>query len=168
MKPDTVIALAATVIALSAFIVAVWQGIETRNHNRMSVMPRIRLGFVQSEKTPIRLYMLNSGTGPAVIENFLVRRDGKLVVSPNPEMLSGGLAQLGLAGDFFFRILYAGDTLTAGETLDIISVTLEDSTDAKVDILISELRRITVECEYASIYGEKRDARVNALGVPLE
>jgi hypothetical protein len=166
MKPDTIIALAATVIALSAFVVAVWQGVETRIHNRMSVMPRLRIGFVQSGKEPIRLYVLNSGTGPAIIENFVVRRDGETIVSPSPEVLSGGLAQLGLAGDFFLRLLYAGDTLSAGETLDIIHIALTESTEAKVDILVSKLRRITIECEYSSIYGTRRHACADALGAP--
>lgn len=166
MTPDTIIALAATVIALSAFIVAVWQGVETRIHNRMSVMPRLRLGLVQRGKEPIRLYLLNSGTGPAIIENFVVRRDRE-TISPSPEVLSGGLANLGLSGDFFLRILYAGDTVSAGETLDIIHITLNESEDAKVDILIGELRRITIECEYSSIYGTRKNTRADALGEPF-
>jgi hypothetical protein len=166
MKPDTVIALAATVIALSAFIVAVWQGVETRIHNRMSVMPRLRLGLVQRGKEPIRLYALNSGTGPAIIENFVVRRDGE-TVAPSPEVLSGDLAKLSLSGDFFLRVLHAGDTISAGESLDIIHITLNEIDDAKVDILIGELRRVTIECEYSSIYGARRHVRADALGAPF-
>ena len=134
----------------------------------MSVMPRIRFDLVRSGKDPIRFYMLNTGTGPAVVEKFSIRRDGESVVSPSVGNLSEGLAHLGLSGEFFFLIPHAGDAIAVGETLDIIRVTLTECDDAKWEILKAELRRITVLCDYASIYGEKKHAGADALGAPIE
>ena len=169
MKADA-IALAAAAVALIALLVAIWQGTETRQHNRMSVMPRIRFDLVR-QGAKVQFSMVNTGTGPAVIEKFVLCRDAKPLISPNTNEFGEYFKGLDIPGTYFLWLPHSGDALTAGERPDIIQITLkkDDGTqddDVQWNILKPQLQRFTVFCEYSSIYGEKRCAHADALGVP--
>jgi hypothetical protein len=166
LEANNVIALAAAVVSLSAMLVAVWQGSETRRHNRMSVRPRIRFDLVRQGER-VQFYMANTGTGPAIIERFMVYRDKEPLISLTVKKLTEEFAGLGLRGSFFLWYPHKGDALAAGEKPNVITAELEDDADSKWAILKNQLERLTVFCEYSSIYGEKRSVDVNALGVPL-
>jgi hypothetical protein len=46
ISSDTVTAIAATVIALLALIVSIWQGVTSREHNRLSVKPHLDIAWI--------------------------------------------------------------------------------------------------------------------------
>ena len=71
---------AEAIIALSALGLAVWQGIAQRKHNILSVKPHLILAGHVSDVTPqVQLELRNTGTGPAVIQDFKIYLDEQIV-----------------------------------------------------------------------------------------
>jgi len=73
------------IVALSAIALTVWEGMENRLHNRLSVLPHLEdAGSTIREGTEDSTYTLtyalaNTGLGPAVLQNILIFRDGEPV-----------------------------------------------------------------------------------------
>ena len=86
MNTETIISLSATVIALSAFGVALWQGYVTRKHNRLSVKPMLHfdIGMIEDDFV---LKLTNSGIGPAVIWDWNVKFSEK-TIGDNPDQIA--------------------------------------------------------------------------------
>ena len=82
-KSETVMivtAIASIVIAGIASLATVMQGVHNREHNRRSVQPLLTCvhDFKKSGNiTYVQFDILNSGTGPAIIKNFISVVDGK-------------------------------------------------------------------------------------------
>ena len=79
LEMDTIVALSAAVTAVAALVVSVWQGAETRKHNRLSVTPRIRFDFVYRRGEKVRFQLMNRGIGPAIVSKFAVNCDKRPV-----------------------------------------------------------------------------------------
>ena len=66
-------AVAATFTALVAVVVAIWDNVETRKHNRLSVLPYIVLDHVRNDSglvTRGTVQMSNAGVGPALLHGL--------------------------------------------------------------------------------------------------
>ncbi len=64
-------ALSSAVVALSALILAIWQGITIKKHNVLSLQPLIRFASeVLVSKKGISLIICNHGLGPAIITSM--------------------------------------------------------------------------------------------------
>lgn len=67
-------------IAASALLLAVWQGWTLRRHNKLSVEPRLLIYSEQFEKQnseTFKIYIKNTGLGPAIVEEFFIGIYGK-------------------------------------------------------------------------------------------
>ena len=83
-KNDRVVALLAGAMALISLSVAIWDGFETRNHNRLSVRPNLSFNTsttssttTDAQKTSIiksksTISVINKGLGPAIINSFKI------------------------------------------------------------------------------------------------
>src|SRR5688572_25654309 len=70
------------VIAVVAIVLAAWEGLENRRHNRLSVQPRLGGEYSsgrQGDSQYVRIAVENTGLGPAVIKSFRMYLDGKEV-----------------------------------------------------------------------------------------
>ena len=70
------------VIAVVAIVLAAWEGLENRRHNRLSVQPRMGGEYSsgrQGDSQYVRISVENTGLGPAVIKSFRMYLDGKEV-----------------------------------------------------------------------------------------
>ena len=45
VSSDTIVSFSAIVIAIASVVVTIWQGIETRKYNRLSVRPKLGISF---------------------------------------------------------------------------------------------------------------------------
>ena len=45
ISSDTILLVSAIIIATISIIISLWEGIETRKHNRLSVQPRMEIYF---------------------------------------------------------------------------------------------------------------------------
>lgn len=75
MSAETVIAVAATVIALGSLWVSWAQTRAARLHNRQSVRPLLRIRRIRQDDM-VGLKLVNAGLGPAVVTRSVVRLDG--------------------------------------------------------------------------------------------
>ena len=72
-------------VALSAIALTVWEGMENRLHNRLSVLPHLQdagstmRGGAEDSTYTLTYALANTGLGPAVLQNILVFRDGEPV-----------------------------------------------------------------------------------------
>jgi hypothetical protein len=75
---DDAVAYVAVVVALMALGVSIWQGVLTRQHNRLTVLPVLfayadfTLGTEESG-----LFLANRGGGPAILNSSMVSLKGK-------------------------------------------------------------------------------------------
>ncbi|MFI1730204.1 hypothetical protein ACH40E_13395 [Streptomyces acidicola] len=80
MQAETVIAVAATVIALGSLWVSHTQSSATRLHNRQSVRPILQIRRIHERRNRrVGLQVINAGLGPAVVTDTEVRLDGVVV-----------------------------------------------------------------------------------------
>ena len=87
--------ISTTVIALCALALSIWQGMQTRKHNRLSVMPHLTTKTDRDvEKGFYSIKVINNGIGPALIEEFLVKVDGKVISGQGPELIEKVLQML--------------------------------------------------------------------------
>jgi hypothetical protein len=75
-------------IAVVAIVLAAWEGLENRRHNRLSVQPRLGGEYSsgrQGDSQYVRIAIENTGLGPAVIKSFHMYLDGKQVTRGDEE-----------------------------------------------------------------------------------
>lgn len=76
LRADTVTAVAATVTAVAALAVAVWDNVQSRSYNRLSVRPLLVLDAQRntSDRTDEgELTLSNQGVGPALLRELTIR-----------------------------------------------------------------------------------------------
>lgn len=156
---DLVSAKSELLVALSALLLAVSQGMLQRRHNKLSVAPHLTFDLITSNTTPqIRLILSNHGIGPAIVRRFSVYFDGVLI-----ERQPGFWLHIGsnLRIDFVWgggKIFSEGDSLTAGQSCELFEFhTVKADKDESFinELAHSEINRIVVKIEYESFYGEK-------------
>jgi hypothetical protein len=156
MDEQTVIATSAVVIALISLVVAVWEGVQTRRHNKLSLLPCMRIDrlLLSSPGSPPMICLLSTGVGPAIIRKFSVTVDGKDVVGDDPRPAVNALKQLGIDHACAAYTPEPGDTFAPGEVKNLIEV-LDFPGDFGLRCeLRRTLKRLEFNIEFASVYGE--------------
>lgn len=145
------IALSAMIVAVLALFVTIWESYQSRKHNRLSVKPLLGIGVDIHEK--LEFTLSNQGIGPAVIKEFSVYFDGKLL-SKNPrsdiyrELLEGSV------GKYKFHIPFEGACIKEGAEKSLLGVFYDNPKTNKKSIE-SLSNKFAFKVVYTSIYGEK-------------
>lgn len=155
-KTDKILALSAFLTAIAALIVSFWQGIENRNHNRLSVKPQLTILPQNSTADPeIGLRLSNKGTGPALIINWDISVNNKPVGSLT-EGWRNTLSQLPFINHPWVH--YASvNVLQSGESRPILFIKMSEWLELeeyKKDDFKKALREIKIKIGYESIYHE--------------
>ncbi len=148
---EAVLSLSAVAIAVASIFISVWQGLETRKHNRLSVRPNLEI-HLASEKDKLGYFLVNTGLGPALITkselffNDTLRDD--LDISDIPGFFNVNDATIS------FDPSQAGSSVLAGERIDVIMFISEDIT--RYQYLLKGLSiNLGFTFYYESMYGEK-------------
>ncbi len=166
---ERIVVVAAVVIALCALGVSLWQGWQTRAHNRLSVLPNLEIYAhfdLPAPRENIGLYLVNTGVGPAKITRLDVYFDDKLVQNDNDYV--NIIKQIKLDKQEKFRITPSSigkNTILASEKSILVfgilrnDITkLEKGGSYKIKLanhFRDELKkRFRIEWEYCSIYKE--------------
>ena len=89
---QVLVGISTTIIALCALLFTIWQGIQVRKHNRLSCRPHLTTWtHSEEEKGQYSVELINNGLGPALIEQFLVKVDGKVVPGEGTEPVEKAL-----------------------------------------------------------------------------
>lgn len=157
VSAETVIAICAVFIAACALGVSIWQGAETRRHNKLSVKPYINIRVLISRQAEyMGVQIENNGIGPAVIKKCIVFVDGK----PTQIDSYGSWEKVGKAAGIFdkkisFMTFPEGTVVKEGQVIPLISYPKQHWTDPGRKIVENALSRIRVKFIYESMYGDK-------------
>ena len=153
MNTSDYIALAASIIAMSALGVSIWQGYLARRHNILSVKPILQ--FTRNHLGKWVISLTNDGLGPALITRFTIEFYGQNYVNPNQNIylnyvqMVGG--KLGLESvDYRYTIPAINSPISSGEILRIFEI--KDLTEDQIKIVEKSIK---FEICYTSIYGGK-------------
>ena len=73
-----VLSLTAIIISVCALFVTIFQSRQIVKHNKLSVTPHLTFdSFVDEDEGTISLSISNTGVGPAIISEFILKDDGK-------------------------------------------------------------------------------------------
>ncbi|HEX8922600.1 MAG TPA: hypothetical protein VF766_14090 [Pyrinomonadaceae bacterium] len=164
VKQETAIGIAASVIAILAIVVSVWQGVEQRRHNRLSVKPALNFDTDSAvDGTILSVALKNAGTGPAIIKQFTLYIDDRPVPAIDGDVWLPAEKILGLEDPnihFTDYCYYAGDVMPANETQHIINIDRKDYENlADKEKWKKAISRIKLKVVYASIYEEQYETR---------
>ncbi|MFA6599322.1 MAG: hypothetical protein WCS69_16495 [Ignavibacteriaceae bacterium] len=156
MSIELLLGIIGTIIALSAVVTTVWQGILTRRHNRLSVKPILRIDRKTVVGEKVSILLTNSGVGPAIICRVKFFVDG-IVVEPDM-MGTGNIALLKIGRDARkYRIfeIFPEESFAAGEQQALFESIDEIGNALIMNETKEAFDRISIEIEYTSVYEEK-------------
>jgi hypothetical protein len=147
LATSDIIALASIFVALLAFSSAIWQANLMRKHNKLSVIPLLAISVNMHNK--FELTLLNAGLGPAIIKEFSVYFDGKLVaLNPREDVYGEILNVLNASYTCYLPFVKGGIPINSNESL--LCVEPEIGCYDQVKDLSD---RIGIKVVYTSIYG---------------
>jgi hypothetical protein len=164
-RTEIAIEIAALVIALSAIGVTVWQGVEQRSHNRLSVKPALIFDTDEiADGTKVAITLKNSGTGPAIIKQFVIHVDDTPMPEKDNGMWIAAEKLLNLSDPKFKYHDYhyvSGDVISINENQVIIGMERETYyklSDSDKVFWKQAIPRIKILVKYTSIYDEEFNA----------
>jgi hypothetical protein len=154
----SVTAYAPIFIALVALFLSIWQAHQYRRHNQLSVRPFVQLIREMAAGEPVNgLLVTNAGFGPAIIKDFRIYVDGK--VMPDDDDNCGWTHAIRLLNLKRRPVenfcLAKGGSIRAGETYPLLSIKKEYLTRDDFRFLKKAIRRVHLCIQYASLYDEE-------------
>jgi hypothetical protein len=153
MQAETVIAVAATVVALGSLWVSYSQGKAARVHNRQSLRPILEIRRIRNRpEGHIGLKVINAGLGPAVITDTVVRWDGVVV-----GQWDRGSWDLMFGADEQYQkySLRRGSVVLVGQATFLVRFDSDDPD--RLGRFYDRIRnRVVIDIHYESVYGGEK------------
>lgn len=144
----------ATILSIVAIIIALDEIMQTRIHNRLSVRPRLSLGFNGRTDTDISVELKNTGIGPAVVLKMDLYVDDKLQPSSTAFNFFHVLEFVNIQDPHAIEHIDLKEVISIGDSLDLITV--KRNMDEEFHHLnLIKLARIRILINYESFYGEQ-------------
>ena len=148
-------------LALVALAVAIWQGVEQRRHNRLTVRPHLNfyMDFSSSSET-WGITVSNNGGGPAFIDEFAILAHNRKILESD----GGWTAALWPPEQiplprFDSVFLRPGDSIRPEEQIRLISMSRFEVDRAELKTLHDKLWRISILIRFRSLYDEQQEIR---------
>jgi hypothetical protein len=142
------------VISICALALSIYSAWESREHDKISVQPRLEFSLVANQNLPeVGIYIENNGLGPAFLADMRIYLDGRRVGGWNDlantveAETNSPFKQAGLAAT---RDV-ANKTIKSGETDDLLTTPGSNATDGFSHLLTD---RLFVIVDYLSVYGD--------------
>jgi hypothetical protein len=156
------------VIAVVAIGLALWEGVESRRHNRLTVKPRIAGAIDEGRDNNgeyVRMSIESTGLGPAVINTFRVYFDGTLqdtAAGPGTAVWDSALSAFGSDRTVInAHSIGTGYYLPAGRREVLFEARRLQADTASVS-LADHLSRLALQICYCSVYNADCDEVVLA------
>ena len=162
-KHERTVSISAVIIALAACVTSVWQGIETRTHNRLSVTPKLSIVRVSAtsqqtigEGIVPGFYVENNGAGPAVVVKVRVYVEGAIQSDRGYNGWDSAISELGIDVPWVrFYGFNTGDTIGVRQRRYLLYVVNPRERQLSDLYRFSQaLENVKIEIEYESIYKE--------------
>ena len=157
ITPDIVVAIAAVLVALSALAVSVHQGMETRRHNRLSVLPAFDFSREEHKEAElIGVFLENNGLGPGIICKLNALVDGTSFPIQSAEEWRAVLEKLDINEPWaVWRFLGVGSTVKQKERFFLLAAKNKQLDIDRKNRFLRALDRLQFQVEYKSMYGEQ-------------
>lgn len=152
-KAALVVSIAAMFVSIAALAASMWQGIETRAHNRMSVKPDVyALKILGKEDGTQGIQIINSGLGPAKISALVLYLNSKKISSP--DYIGSRVKEIVGENEMVVWLKKANDLrLSEGESIDLfkVGISADENTRNSIRALLND---IELQIDYCSMYEE--------------
>ena len=146
------------IIAICALAFSIWQGMQTRKHNKLSVKPHlITCSNNNDRKGFYKLVLINNGLGPALINKFLVKLDGKLISEQGRETIENMFKIIfpNLDPEHTLAFFFTKDSSISAKDKQIILYIKFLPPFPSRKFVDQALTRFNLEITYSSFYGEQ-------------
>lgn len=154
LDASDVTAIAATVAALAAVAVSVWDNVQQREFYRVSVIPQLDYQQHKEGSESGGVTLTNEGTGPAEVDTLRIGFCGSgrtpTFESWNEARAAVEALELTLVG---YHDLRSGELVGSGQTVEWVRVEAADP-DAGGDPVQRFIDTVAFRIEYVSIYDE--------------
>jgi len=155
---EVVTGMSSVVIALCALVFSLCQGKQAREHNKLSVRPHLSTWeHKEAEGGFYRLELINNGIGPAVIDTFSIKVDGKLQSGDGSEPIDKAM-EIVLQDRQYLPLersyLGKGYVMAPKERCTVFAVQFLGQLPSK-EFVEHAIKRCHLEVHYMSFYGEK-------------
>lgn len=155
---ELVIGIVSVIIAFCALGFTIWQGAQTKRHNKLSVMPHLTTWtHSDNSKNIYVIELLNNGIGPALIKSFQIQVDGHTINGEGTEPIIKTLKILFPGYQYSSRqsFLNRGYMMTAKESRPLVIVQFAATKIPSQDEVDHAIKRTRLMISYASIYGDE-------------
>ncbi|MBL4666387.1 MAG: hypothetical protein JKY04_03335 [Sneathiella sp.] len=155
MHFEKTVSILAIIISMVAITVSIWQGVETRDHNKLSLAPYLQATPTLGGDKRDGIYLSNDGTGTAFIKNatISVKNHKYDLTSNNWYKIYDDLNLT--KGCFSESWLPIDSTLKAAEEISLISITRADKPECYLQVLkLVTAEGLRLSIEYTSVYKE--------------
>lgn len=155
MQASDWIAVCATIVAAVSLFVAAQQTSLTRRHNRLSVKPVLSMYRMEFKNKPIEYLLINRGLGPAIIKEFIVLLDDRLVDRNSGNLVYDLVDKLDIPRECVAgHLLCKNEPLSPGCEVSIMQFKGTENNEELHSRLVGILPRVKFRITYASIYEE--------------
>lgn len=154
---SVVTGVASTFIAVCALVFSIYQGIQARRHNRLSVKPHLTTWTTSTpEEGRYVVELINNGLGPALIEGFTLTVDGSPVSGKQTDVFENALGIIfhGMNYRSFQSYLAQGYCMAAKERCTLVDVQFQGPSFPLPLIVGVAFDRADIDIAYKSFYGE--------------
>lgn len=160
MDWQIITALASSTIATCAIFISVWQGIEMRKHNRISVKPHLTTWLNNRHSEGVyEFYLVNNGIGPAFIQSFTVEINSVQIEGNKTELLHIALKQLFPGSAYAATVSHVakGYAMGAKEEICLINVKFDKDKMPTKEEINDSFNKADLLITYESAYKESVD-----------
>jgi hypothetical protein len=163
LRADTITAIAATITAVAALVVTVWDNVQTREYNRLSVVPKLTLVVQRTGAENAVINLRNDGVGPAIMRKIEIRLVSPEGVKTSYASFANAHAALEdhgvqVTGYWDFD---AGDALGPDREQIVLKFRSRGLESASSDPVQSLINGLSARISYESIYGDPQEALLN-------
>jgi len=155
MSSEKILSVSALIISIFALAVSVWQGMDNRDFNRLSVKPHLQVNPKLTGDSESGLYLENAGTGTAFINAITISVNGKTfdLIKDNASIFFESIQVK--HGCYIESWPRKGAAIQSGKEFPLIQVTEADVAACNLEIVkfLTEPDMI-MNIEYTTPYGE--------------
>lgn len=159
MDFNTIGSISAMLIGVCALAISIWQGIETRNNNKLAVTPKLTIlcNFLPSGEYS-GICIRNKGIGPAIIKNIQYIYEDQHYSTENLHVLFQKITSEKFPDSNLWNLcVFVIDSetfISPNEEVKIIWLNEEDRNRENISELNRLLENVTLKIEYSSLYNQ--------------
>lgn len=156
LESNTVIAVAASVIALAALFVSIHQGIQSRKHNRLSVRPAFNLvKDISKDTAHPGVFLTNKGLGPGVVKEVQIKVGDNWLAVQSVKDWRNALQRLGLNVEWVKWIaIESGSVIAPNDHLSLLTIVDGPTGESNKEKFRSFLEKVKIRIRYESMYAD--------------